>query len=496
MQPLRIAVLTAATAALASSALFAASLDYATLIGGKEDFADSIADVAVDADGFVYVVGGTDAKDFPVVDALQPLFKGQVDAFVMKLTPAGEIVFSTYLGGTGAENASAVEVADNGEIFVAGLTSSADFPIVKGKQKKRAGASDAFVVRLAKDGKKILASTYLGGSERESRVGLRLGRSGPLAKGVYVYGTTESLDFPEVKATQAGYGGGLTDGFLTILKSNNLKPVLSTYAGGGDSEVSVGLALNDDRGDLYLGLFDSGRPAGASITHFQLGGAAAFQPVAEPKTNYDATDDPLEEVLNSSNRLLKTVVLNQYIRFLSSPVPSSSVPREALAAIPGVALVLVPCVPQAPATACNDPASLVLLDEELRVTTNRGFGGPIGSAFAPTTLTSGPDGSVAVIGDTTAANLNLVDPIQGKSQGGWETYLYYFADPLAAGPTLVTYYGGKQDDFSMAVDIGPDGEIWTGGVTFSKKKLTTTPDALRRKLAGRQDGYLVKIDPE
>jgi hypothetical protein len=456
---------TLAAALLSASPTLAASLDYGTLLGGREDFVDSVAGIAIGDDGSVYVVGGTDAGDFPVLDALQPQIGGSVDAFVIKLTPEGEIVFSTYLGGAGADNATAVQVA-----------------------------SDAWVARIARDGSKILASTYLGGGQRESFVGLALGRSGPLARGVYVYGATESLDFPEVNPTQAGYGGGLTDGFLAILKSNNLKPVLSTYAGGDANEIAVGLALNDRRGDLYLGLFDSGRPDGASITHLRLAGAAAFQPVAKPKVDYEASDRALEEVLNSSNRLLKTVVLSQYAA--PPPVPvSKSAPRGALASTPGAALVLVPCVPQAPATTCNDPASLVLLDEDLQVTANRGFGGPIGTAFAPEVLVSGADGAIGIIGETTAANLTLINPIQRKRQGGFDTYLYHFPQPLTAGPSLVTYYGGRQDDFAMAVAIGPDGEIWTGGVTFSKQKLTTTNDAIQRKLAGRQDGYLVKIDP-
>ena len=494
MTPICRVAATLAAALLSASPTLAASLDYGTLLGGREDFVDSVAGIAIGDDGSVYVVGGTDAGDFPVLDALQPQIGGSVDAFVIKLTPEGEIVFSTYLGGAGADNATAVQVASNGEVFVAGLTSSSDFPIVKGKQKRRAGASDAWVARIARDGSKILASTYLGGGQRESFVGLALGRSGPLARGVYVYGATESLDFPEVNPTQAGYGGGLTDGFLAILKSNNLKPVLSTYAGGDANEIAVGLALNDRRGDLYLGLFDSGRPDDASITHLRLAGAAAFQPVAKPKVDYEASDRALEEVLNSSNRLLKTVVLSQYAA--PPPVPvSKSAPRGALASTPGAALVLVPCVPQAPATTCNDPASLVLLDEDLQVTANRGFGGPIGTAFAPEVLVSGADGAIGIIGETTAANLTLINPIQRKRQGGFDTYLYHFPQPLTAGPSLVTYYGGRQDDFAMAVAIGPDGEIWTGGVTFSKQKLTTTNDAIQRKLAGRQDGYLVKIDP-
>ncbi|MDP8990173.1 MAG: SBBP repeat-containing protein [Acidobacteriota bacterium] len=101
---------------------------YSTYLGGHEfnfgggDAADAIA---VDAAGDAFVTGYTTSLDFPVVNALQPTYGGDIaDAFVTKLNPSGSLLYSTYLGGSGYDTAYGIAVGSNGNAYVTGVTSA------------------------------------------------------------------------------------------------------------------------------------------------------------------------------------------------------------------------------------------------------------------------------------------------------------------------------------------------------------------------------------
>src|SRR5918996_2550039 len=105
------------------------TLIFSTYLGGL-GANDIGSGIAVDALGYVYVTGITDSTDFPTLSAFQPVANGQTqfDAFVSKLSPEGALVFSTYFGGTGIDEARAIAVDDTGAVYLSGGTTSADFP--------------------------------------------------------------------------------------------------------------------------------------------------------------------------------------------------------------------------------------------------------------------------------------------------------------------------------------------------------------------------------
>jgi hypothetical protein len=119
--------------------------------------------IAVDDAGHAHVVGRSESFPdatgaFPVVDAFQPEHAGGVaDAFVTKLTPGGQLVYSSYLGGSQYENANDVAVGAAGNVYLTGTTWSQDFPIANAYQPEPGGGSacelglcpDAFVTRIA-----------------------------------------------------------------------------------------------------------------------------------------------------------------------------------------------------------------------------------------------------------------------------------------------------------------------------------------------------------
>jgi hypothetical protein len=185
----------------------APALVYSTFLGGSGDGAEGDelgADVGLDAAGNAIVAGRTRSADFPVVGGIQSTLRGGEDAFVAKLAPDGALLYSTYLGGSGGDEARALAVDGRGLAFVTGRTSSADFPIVSAVQSANAGGiEDVFVAILSADGGTLLQSTYLGGSQEDDGFGIAVDAQ----SNAYVVGETSSTDFPTAHAAQPANAG-------------------------------------------------------------------------------------------------------------------------------------------------------------------------------------------------------------------------------------------------------------------------------------------------
>ena len=121
--------------------------DFSTFLGGGST--DQGFGVAVDADGNIYVTGGTRSSDFPTLGAPQPTFGGgNFDAFVTKLNAAGtSLIYSTYLGGTSTDQGNGIATDGLGNTYVVGVTSSNNFPIANPFQSTLKSV-DAFVTKL------------------------------------------------------------------------------------------------------------------------------------------------------------------------------------------------------------------------------------------------------------------------------------------------------------------------------------------------------------
>src|SRR5262249_35457211 len=148
-------------------------LIYSTFAGGIGEGGESGLTIAVDSTGNAFVSGYTYSPNFPVLNATQRQKSGKEDAFVLKLDPQGVLLYSTFLGGTGEDQGMAITINSSQNAFVAGWTCSTDFPVVHALQSRLAGACDAFQARLSAAGK-LLNSTYLGGDDFDSASGIAL----------------------------------------------------------------------------------------------------------------------------------------------------------------------------------------------------------------------------------------------------------------------------------------------------------------------------------
>lgn len=125
-------------------------LIYATFIGGQ-DLEFQSGGIAVDSQGSAYVTGWTGSRDFPVKDSLQSFVGLPFDAFITKISAdGGQFLYSTLLGGDRDDRGTAITVDNAGNVYVAGSTSSSDFPTKNPLQAQyRGGSSDMFLVKLS-----------------------------------------------------------------------------------------------------------------------------------------------------------------------------------------------------------------------------------------------------------------------------------------------------------------------------------------------------------
>ena len=185
------------------------ALAYCTYLGGAGD--DRAFGIAVDAAGAVYLTGWTSSTDFPIAgNPYQRSLADGLDAFVAKLSATGEsLIFSTFLGGASSDQGRAIALDASGDAFVAGQTTSSDFPTRYPLQTGLKGPQDAFVAEVDGYGA-LLFSTYLGGGGTDTAAAIAVGGDGCL----YLTGSTDSLNFPALNAIQP-LNAGYQDAFVT-----------------------------------------------------------------------------------------------------------------------------------------------------------------------------------------------------------------------------------------------------------------------------------------
>ncbi len=225
-----------------------ATLVYSTLLGGLEQ--DRGRGLAVDGSGNVVVVGITDSPDFPLEAPLD--FRVRLlEGFVTKLNATGSaLLYSTFLGGSELEGATAVALDGAGSAIVCGDTSSPDFPTANPFQPAMAGTGDAFVAKIVPDGSAFIYSTYLGGAV-SGPIGEQANAIAADAAGnAYVLLWSDSTDLPTVDALQPA-NAGAEDCYVAKLNPAGSALLFATYLGGSAMDQPGGIAL-DAAGNMHI----------------------------------------------------------------------------------------------------------------------------------------------------------------------------------------------------------------------------------------------------
>jgi hypothetical protein len=199
---------------------------------------DQAAGIAVDKSGSVYVAGYTSSVNFPLVTLGNPS-KNNNHVFVAKLDATGSnLIYADYIGGNSEDYGLALVLDSQNNVYVTGSTQSSNFPVVNAYQGQQPGPYSGFLTRVSADGSSLLYSTYLGGNTFDQPTSIAIDTLGQ----VHVAGSTSSQNFPVVNAYQSTVSANQAGtygnyGFLTKFSSDGSSLVYSTYFGGSSNVV-------------------------------------------------------------------------------------------------------------------------------------------------------------------------------------------------------------------------------------------------------------------
>lgn len=235
----------------------AADLLYSTYIGGTDN--DIGKEIVVDSSGKVFIAGNTNSTDFPTFaknpwGPYRTTNYGQQEVFVCELVPNGggksDMLYSSYIGGTGYDEIAGIALDQYGYIYIAGTTDSTDFPTTStAYQTTNKGCFSVFIAKIADNGwgeTDLRYSTYLGGTYNDNAADMALDSSG----NIYITGATDSVDFP-VKPGSVTKQGIC---YMTKLVPNGIDTYrlgYTTFFGGTRNEHPNGIAV-DNNGNIYI----------------------------------------------------------------------------------------------------------------------------------------------------------------------------------------------------------------------------------------------------
>jgi hypothetical protein len=236
-----------------------AGMAYSTYIGGTNS--DEGVAITADPTGRAWITGYTYSSDFwTTTNAFDQTYNGSIDAFVFRLSSSGGFpVYSTFLGGTGADYGKGICADSLGYIFLCGRTTSSGFPVLTAYDASYNGLGDAFITKFDTSGV-LRASTFLGGTESEDAEDIVL-QDGAA---VWATGATLSGNFPTVRANDP-LKGGMSDMFVAKLSYNCQSLSYSSFFGGSNYDEPRGICRTGSNeivvaGDTYSSDFYTYNP--------------------------------------------------------------------------------------------------------------------------------------------------------------------------------------------------------------------------------------------
>lgn len=213
-------------------------LNWTSYIGGTNT--EDAHTVCVDNQNNVIVGGESYSNDYPVTTgAYQLANQGNIDVVISKFSNTGSIIFSTYFGGSDAEDSNTITVDEADNIYTSGYTKSINLPIVGASpyQSIKSTDKDAFVAKFTPLGN-LLKSTYLGGNGTDETTSINY-----LAGKLILSGYTRSTDLPLFTTPYQASNSGLDDVFFYKLDTS-LTPVYGSYLGGSSGDYSFESVIN------------------------------------------------------------------------------------------------------------------------------------------------------------------------------------------------------------------------------------------------------------
>lgn len=413
------------------------SLSFSAVLGGSVgtgsgDTLDVVFAVATDASGALYAAGYTTAQNFPTTTGAFDRDAEGYDAFVTKVSADGSsLVYSTLVGGSGADLCYGLAVNPLGEAYITGSSASPDFPTTQGVFDITA-SGDAFVTRLTPDGSSLVFSTGLGDDRYDVGNGICLGAEGS----IYVAGW----------ALAATY-----DAFARKLTADGSALVYDAVLQGSNGDYAVAVAV-DATGAAY-------------VTGYTLSTNFPTTPGAFDTTHNGSEDAFLVKLApDGASRVYATLLGGQN----ADRGDAIRVDATGAAYVTGSTFsATFPSTPGAYQTANTGGAAFVtkLAPSGGSLVFSTFVGGSLQESGSGIAL--GPTGSVFIGGSTQSGNFPTTsDAYDASYNGAWDAFV---AELSGDGSSLLysTYLGGSGDDYLHDIALDATGDVCAGGITYS-----------------------------
>jgi RHS repeat-associated protein len=255
-----------------------ALVNYSTYLGGSGNETNAL--LGSDSQGSVYVTGTT-TGNFPVsTPAYQSAFGGVSDVFLAKFT-GSTMMYSTYIGGSGADEVADITVDPSGIVYLGGSTGSSNFPTsASAPQRAIGGKLDGFLTKVAASGGTLVYSTFIGGNDDDAVRHIFVSfRSDQTRDRLWAGINTKSTNMTTTAgAFLPSYSGGL-DGFLVQLAPPGTIQWASYLGGAGDDQ--LGPIFADERGEVSVAFTSTSSNWGRSAQKFEANGPRSIETIYE-----------------------------------------------------------------------------------------------------------------------------------------------------------------------------------------------------------------------
>jgi len=400
-----------------------------------------------------------------------------------------QVDFATYLGGSQYDRAQGVAVDRHGQIYVVLNTFSTNLPTTAGVcDRTHNGGQDAYVAKLAGDGRSLVWGTYLGGSAEDRGYGVRIGTDGS----VYVIGITKSSNFPTTAGAFQRTLGGDADIFVTRLTGDGTTLIYSTYLGGSAEDWCRGNVFVDPQGAIYLGGHTKSAnypttPGAYQRVHANPGGWDAILTKVAPDggrlvfstlyggRGYDATYTGV--VVHADGTICVAGMTN------SADLP---VTAGAFQGTYGGGTGTDPYVMGDGLVArFSADGSQLLFSTYLGGSGNDACSGNDG-------LVLDVRGNAIVTGITSSVNFPTTAGAFDRTYAGGIDGFVAKLSPDGRSLLASTYIGGSAAEETSGIDIDPNGRIYLSGTTASRD-YPVTPDALQASFGGGEADVMVSV---
>jgi len=218
---------------------------FSTYFGGSGE--EEITDAAYFKNGELLVCGWTNSLDFQTTPGAYDInYHNEKDAFVSKFLVKGndkKLVFSSFIGGGDNDQANGIKVDKNGNIYITGITSSRDFPLVSSFSTDYRGGVEGFITKFKPDGSGLIYSNLFGGTKDDYSMAITLDQD----NFAYIVGYTNSTDIPIASTPYQATKKGVNDVFVAKISENGRNLAFSTYIGGSNEDRGFAIDVDNSK---------------------------------------------------------------------------------------------------------------------------------------------------------------------------------------------------------------------------------------------------------